>query len=122
MASRSGRLGTWIKMLAVGGAVCVGGPAFVVWVQPSEEELFKKYNPDLQKKSLERRYERQKEFDDFVTQLKEHSKSDKPIWTVQEEALRKQKQDMLRQDILNTKEAEARKEAMRKESGLSTNE
>ncbi|XDG07387.1 hypothetical protein ABKA04_007002 [Annulohypoxylon sp. FPYF3050] len=78
MAARSGRLGTWIKMLAVGGAVCVGGPAFVVWVQPSEEELFKKYNPDLQKKSLERRYERQKEFDDFVTQLKEYSKSDRP--------------------------------------------
>ncbi|KAI1445592.1 CBP4-domain-containing protein [Annulohypoxylon stygium] len=121
MAARSGRLGTWIKMLAVGGAVCVGGPAFVVWVQPSEEELFKKYNPDLQKKSLERRYERQKEFDDFVTQLKEYSKSEKPIWTVQEEALRKQKQEMLRQGLLDAKEAEARKEAMRRESGLSSN-
>lgn len=56
---------------------CVGGPAFVLWVQPTEEELFKRYNPDLQKKSLERRYERQKEFDDFVVQLKEHAKSDK---------------------------------------------
>ena len=41
-------------------------------------KLFKKYSPELQKKSLERRYERQKEFDDFVTQLKEYSKSDKP--------------------------------------------
>lgn len=56
---------------------CVGGPALVMWVQPTEEELFKRYNPDLQKKSLERRYERQKEFDDFVVQLKEHAKSDK---------------------------------------------
>ncbi|KAI0883814.1 CBP4-domain-containing protein [Annulohypoxylon maeteangense] len=119
MAAKSGRLGTWLKMLAIGGVVCVGGPAFVLWVQPTEEELFKKYNPDLQKKSLERRYERQKEFDDFVTQLKEYSKSDKPIWTVKEEAIRKQKEDMLRQDFLNAKEAEARKEAMRKESGLS---
>lgn len=35
------------------------------------------YNPELQKKSLERRYERQQDFDDFVTQLKEHSRSDK---------------------------------------------
>lgn len=60
-----------------GGVTCVGGPAFVMWVQPTEEELFKRYNPDLQKKSLERRYERQKEFDDFVVQLKEHAKSDK---------------------------------------------
>ncbi|KAI1460069.1 CBP4-domain-containing protein [Annulohypoxylon moriforme] len=121
MAAKSGRLGIWLKMLAVGGTVCVGGPAFVMWVQPTEEELFKKYNPDLQKKSLERRYERQKEFDDFVTQLKEYSKSDKHIWTVKEEAIRDQKKEMLRQDVLNAREAEARKEAMRKESGLSSN-
>lgn len=38
----------------------------------------KKYNPELQKRSLENRYEKQKEFDDFVTKLKEYSKSDKP--------------------------------------------
>ncbi|KAK5635793.1 hypothetical protein RRF57_011505 [Xylaria bambusicola] len=49
-----------------------------MWVQPTEEELFKRYNPELQKKSLERRYEKQKEFDDFVVRLKEYSKSDKP--------------------------------------------
>jgi hypothetical protein len=49
-----------------------------MWVQPTDEELFKKYNPELQKKSLERRYEKQKEFDDFVVRLKEYSKSDKP--------------------------------------------
>jgi hypothetical protein len=58
--------------------VCIGGPAFVYWVSPTDEELFKRYNPELQKRSLERRYEREKEFDDFVMQLKEHSKSDKP--------------------------------------------
>ncbi|KAI2610467.1 CBP4-domain-containing protein [Hypoxylon sp. NC1633] len=119
MAARSGKLGTWIKMLVVGGAVCVGGPALVMWVQPTDEELFKKYNPELQKKSLERRYEKQKDFDEFVTRLKEYSRSDKPIWVAQEEALRKQKQESLRQDSLNTEEAKARKEAMRKESGLS---
>jgi hypothetical protein len=47
-------------------------------VQPTDEELFQKYNPELQKRSLERRVERQQEFDDFVTRLKEYSKSDKP--------------------------------------------
>ncbi|KAI8627822.1 CBP4-domain-containing protein [Xylariaceae sp. FL1651] len=118
MAAKSGRLGLWLKMLAVGGGVCVGGPAFVMWVQPTDEELFKKYNPELQKKSLERRYEKQKEFDDFVCRLKDYSKSDKPIWTVQEEAIRKHKEEMLRQDFHNAEEAKARQETMRKEAGL----
>lgn len=58
--------------------MCVGGPAFVMWVSPTDEELVKKYNPDLQRRSREGRYERQKEFDDFVMKLKEYSKSDKP--------------------------------------------
>ncbi|KAI1500008.1 CBP4-domain-containing protein [Biscogniauxia marginata] len=120
MAAKSGRLGTWLKMLVAGGAICIGGPAFVLWVQPTDEELFKKYNPDLQRKSLERRYERQKEFDDFVTQLKEYSKSDKPIWVVQEEAARKRREEMSKRDFASAEEAKARKEAMRKESGLSS--
>lgn len=48
------------------------------YVSPTEEELFKKYNPDLQKKSLENRNQKQQEFDEFVSKLKEYSKSDKP--------------------------------------------
>jgi hypothetical protein len=56
----------------------VGGPAFVLWVSPTDEELFQKYSPELKKKSLERRFERETEFDDFVGKLKEYSKSDKP--------------------------------------------
>lgn len=56
----------------------MGGPALTMWLQPTDEELFKRYNPELQKKSLERRYERQKDFDDFVMRLREYSKSDKP--------------------------------------------
>ncbi|KAH8661949.1 assembly factor cbp-4 [Xylariales sp. PMI_506] len=104
-----------------GGAVCVGGPALVFYLQPTDEELFQRYNPELQKKSLERRYERQKEFDDFVTQLKEYSKSDKPIWVVQEEAIRKARETKLQQDIKDAEEAKARKEAIRKEAGLSSN-
>ncbi|KAI1398596.1 CBP4-domain-containing protein [Hypoxylon fuscum] len=122
MAAKSGRLGTWLKMLAAGAVVCVGGPALVLYVQPTDEELFKKYNPELQKKSLERRYEKQKDFDDFVTRLKEYSKSDKPIWVVQEEDARKRREESLRQDFLSAEEAKARREAMRKESGLSSSD
>lgn len=140
-----------------GAAICIGGPALVVYVSPTEEELFKvrwdasfrfartayfrphqslpacslfkkkknlfpccslrsrfyhihqnhqlfpphplvnviitiitittttyltalpqKYNPELQKRSLENRHQRQQDFDDYVTKLKEYSKSDKP--------------------------------------------
>jgi hypothetical protein len=57
---------------------CVGGPAFVYYVSPTEEELFMKYNPELQKRSLENRRERQEDFDNFVMRLREYSKSDKP--------------------------------------------
>lgn len=37
-----------------------------------------RYNPELQRRSLENRQERQQEFDDFVCRLKEYSKSNKP--------------------------------------------
>jgi hypothetical protein len=36
-----------------------------------------KYNPELQKRSLEKRKENQENFDEFVNKLKEYSKSDK---------------------------------------------
>lgn len=64
-----------------------------MWVTPSEEEIFKvsrsprasnaanasqRYSPDLQKKALANREQRQKDFDGFVHQLKDLSKSDKP--------------------------------------------
>ncbi|KAK6820691.1 hypothetical protein PG995_003656 [Apiospora arundinis] len=113
-----GSLGTWVKMLGVGAVCCVGGPALVYYVQPTDEELFKRYNPELQKKSLERRFERQKEFDDFVTQLKDFSKDDRHIWTVQEEAARKYREERFREDAKKATEAKARQEALRKESGL----
>ena len=83
--------------------LCIGGPALVVYVSPSEEELFKvcfrhqhpcnvlaasvtnsvltriqRYNPDLQRRSLENRDGKQQAFDDYVTQLKVAAKSDKP--------------------------------------------
>lgn len=37
----------------------------------------KKYNPELQKRALENREVRQEQFNNFVLQLKEHSRSDK---------------------------------------------
>jgi hypothetical protein len=37
-----------------------------------------RYNPELQKRSLERRQEKQEDFDNFVGRLKEYSKSEKP--------------------------------------------
>ena len=60
----------------------VGGPALTYWVVPTEEELRSRYNPDLLKKSIEGRAEREAEFNDFVTKLKEYSKSDKPSTSV----------------------------------------
>lgn len=50
----------------------------VMWVSPTEEELFLKYSPELQKRSLQNREGTQQDFDDFVGRLKEYSKSDKP--------------------------------------------
>ncbi|KAL2127951.1 hypothetical protein VTI74DRAFT_9928 [Chaetomium olivicolor] len=109
----------WTKMLVVGGAICVGGPALTRWVQPTDEELFQKYNPELQKRSLERRVERQQEFDDFVTKLKEYSKSDKPIWVVQAEAEKERaKQASVAEAVKLAEEVKARREAIRKEAGL----
>jgi hypothetical protein len=61
-----------------GALCCIGGPALIYYVSPSEEELFLKYNPELQKRSLENRIQKQQDFDDFVGKLKEYSKSDKP--------------------------------------------
>lgn len=60
-----------------GAVCCIGGPALVYYVSPTEEELFLKYNPELQKRSLENRLQKQQDFDDFVGKLKEYSKSDK---------------------------------------------
>lgn len=58
--------------------MCIGGPALIYYVTPTEEELFKRYNPDLQKRSLENRHQKQEDFDNFVSKLKEYSRSDKP--------------------------------------------
>jgi hypothetical protein len=61
-----------------GAALSIGGPALVYYISPTEEELFLKYNPELQKRSLENRKGKQEDFDNFVMKLREYSKSDKP--------------------------------------------
>jgi hypothetical protein len=66
------------KMAGTFLSLSIGGPAFVYWLSPTEEELFLKYNPDLQKRSLENRIGKQQDFDNFVGKLKEYSKSDRP--------------------------------------------
>ncbi|KAF2651964.1 CBP4-domain-containing protein [Lophiostoma macrostomum CBS 122681] len=107
-------VGTYVKALSAGAALCIGGPALVWYVSPTEEEIFKKYSPELQKKSLENREQRQQEFDDFVTQLKEYSKSDKPIWTVQKEMELKQAE--LRATRLREDQAALQAEAERRKA------
>lgn len=60
-----------------GTVICVGGPALVQAIRPTDEELFKRYNPELQRRSLEEGDRRAQEFDDYVNKLKQWSKSDK---------------------------------------------
>ncbi|OAQ99019.1 hypothetical protein LLEC1_01155 [Akanthomyces lecanii] len=132
--------GLWAKVIIAGVGVSVGGPALTYWVVPTEEELRSRYNPDLLRKSIEGRAEREAEFNDFVTKLKAYSKSDKPkgvgargekqetrlmrdarahtVWAViqEEEENRKRQEARSTRDL--AKEAEARREAMRKEAGL----
>ncbi|KJZ69607.1 Assembly factor cbp-4 [Hirsutella minnesotensis 3608] len=108
----------WSKVLIGGTVLSVGGPAFTYWVTPTEDELRSRYNPDLRKRSLEQREERQQEFDDFVTRLKDYSRSDKPIWVVVKEEEERRKQALLEQGRTQQRDAEARREEMRREAGL----
>ncbi|KAI9795304.1 MAG: assembly factor cbp4 [Candelina submexicana] len=106
----------WAKMLSAGAVMCIGGPALVYYVTPTEEELFKRYNPELQKRSLENRYQRQKDFDDFVTRLKEYSKSDKPIWVVAAEHEARTRSNTAEKQGADAAEIEKRKDEIRQHS------
>ncbi|KAH7176523.1 hypothetical protein EDB81DRAFT_41331 [Dactylonectria macrodidyma] len=108
----------WAKCIIGGAAVAVGGPAFTMWLTPTEEELRSKYNPELRKKSLENVVEKQQEFDDFVTRLKEYSKSDKPIWIVVKEEEERKRKAGLAAAKASKQETESRREEMRREAGL----
>ena len=47
-------------------------------VTPSEGEIFNRFSPELQARNLANRERRQRDHEDFVSKLKEYSKSDKP--------------------------------------------
>ncbi|PHH87353.1 hypothetical protein CDD83_8989 [Cordyceps sp. RAO-2017] len=108
----------WAKVLIGGTVVSVGGPALTWWLTPTEEELRSRYNPDLRKKSIEQREEREQEFDEFVTRLKAYSKSDKPIWIVVKEEEERRKKAALAAGRQKQREAETQREEMRREAGL----
>ncbi|EDU48633.1 cbp4 domain-containing protein [Pyrenophora tritici-repentis] len=102
---------TYLKAISGGAILCIGGPALVMWVTPTEEEIFKRYSPELQKKALAGREQRQKDFDAFVGQLKEAARSDKPIWTAQKEidAKRSEEEQQTRRDERDAYAAEGRR-------------
>ncbi|KAK2747156.1 assembly factor cbp4 [Myotisia sp. PD_48] len=81
----------YFKMFVGSAALIIGGPALVNYVRPTEEELFQRFNPDLQKRNLAMRDQRQQEYEVFVNHLKEHSKSDKNIWVAMKDAKEQQK-------------------------------
>ncbi|CAO2650926.1 Nn.00g092230.m01.CDS01 [Neocucurbitaria sp. VM-36] len=101
----------YIKAITAGAVLCIGGPALVIWVTPSEEEIFKKYSPDLQKRALAGREQRQKDYDAFVAQLKEASRSEKPIWLAQKEmdAQRSAEEQRIRREERDAYAAEGRR-------------
>lgn len=80
--------------------------------------MFLKYNPELQKRSLENRIGKQQDFDNFVGRLKEYSKSDKPIWEAAAEAERKSRDGQIAEQVKLMEEIKARKEEIRK-AGIS---
>ncbi|KAF9887960.1 assembly factor cbp4 [Aspergillus nanangensis] len=109
------RAGTWLKMLGTGIVICVGGPALVQAIRPTDDELFKRYNPDLQKRSLEEGDRRAQEFDDYVNRLKEWSKSDKSIWYAAQEQQDQKRSEAEAQRNQAKDEARIQREEMRKE-------
>ncbi|PLB39058.1 uncharacterized protein BDW47DRAFT_104191 [Aspergillus candidus] len=109
------RAGTWLKMLGTGIVICVGGPALVQSIRPTDEELFKRYNPDLQKRSLEEGDRRAQEFDDYVNRLKQWSKSDKSIWYAAQEQQEQKRSEVEAQRNSVKEEARTQREEMRKE-------
>ncbi|PWY90442.1 hypothetical protein BO94DRAFT_533928 [Aspergillus sclerotioniger CBS 115572] len=109
------RAGTWMKMLGCGIVICVGGPAFVQYIRPTDEELFKRYNPDLQKRSLEEGDRRARDFDEYVGKLKQWSKSDKHIWFAAQEQQEQKRLEVEATRNQAKEDAKVQREEMRKE-------
>ncbi|KAI9804976.1 MAG: assembly factor cbp4 [Piccolia ochrophora] len=108
--------GLWAKMFAAGTILCIGGPALVMYVTPTEDELFQRYTPERQKRVIETRGQREQDFDDFVTKLKEYSKSEKPIWVVAKEEEKRKKAEYLSQQRQAQQDETAKQKAEIKRS------
>lgn len=87
----------------------------IYYVTPTEEELFLRYNPELQKRSLENRYQKQQDFDNFVGKLKEYSKSSKPIWEAAADDDRRIREGKITETQKLVEEMRRRKEEVRAE-------
>ena len=116
--------------------MCIGGPALIYYVTPTEEELFKvlssppylqytpmntdtpsqRYNPELQKRSLENRQGRQQDFDNFVGKLKEYSKSEKPIWEAAAEDEARTRANTLEEQRRIAMEIQKRRDEIKRQS------
>ncbi|OAL25995.1 hypothetical protein AYO20_10264 [Fonsecaea nubica] len=83
-------------------------------VTPAEGEVFKRFNPDLQKRNLELREQRLKNNEEFVSKLIEYSKSDKPVWIVAAEAEKKEKADRIRKEAEEGTDRGSIREQMRR--------
>jgi len=84
------------------------------YVTPAEGEVFKRFNPDLQKRNLELREQRLKNNEEFVSKLIEYSKSDKPIWVVAAEAEAKEKAERIKQAAVGLADRDRVREEMRR--------
>jgi hypothetical protein len=82
-------------------------------VTPAEGEVFKRFNPELQQRNLAMRDQRTKDYQEFVSQLKEYSKSDKPIWTVAAEAQAKAREELLEKEAEDRSLQQRMREEMR---------
>lgn len=89
------------------------------YVTPSEGELFKRFNPDLQKRNLEMREEREKNYKDFAAKMIEYSKSDKPIWDAEAEARQRVRNDIMRRETEERRIRDERAKEMRAEMSAS---
>ena len=86
------------------------------YVQISCANIEQKYNPDLQKRSLENREQKQQDFDNFVTKLKEYSKSDKPIWVAAAEDEARQRANRAKEQQRIAQDIQRRREKIKDES------
>lgn len=109
------RAAMYAKMGATFTVFAVGGPLIMYYMTPSPDALFQKFSPELQASNLANRDRRQRDYEDFVSKLKEYSKSDKHIWEAAAEAQEKARLDIEMRAREQEKEKMGVKEGIRAE-------